>query len=208
MTHRLFWAAFAALCAGQALSQPLDDHQVCSTGGAGPKEGVPACTRIIDSGRLSGQDLANALINRGISYAEDEQYARALDDYDRAEKLAPSDALVYNNRGVSHRLTKQYDKAIADYNRAIALNPKYADAYYNRGRVYHLNLDQPAKAIEDYNRAIQFDSTRPAYFNLRGLAHIIAGNKDAAISDLRRALQMNPNDRSAREGLESLGAAP
>ena len=71
--------------------------------------------------------------NRGLAYADKEDYDRAIADYDKALELDPKDATAYNNRGFTYDKKGDYDKAIADYNKALELDPKDATAYNNRG---------------------------------------------------------------------------
>lgn len=111
------------------------DTQRCF--GPAPDVAILGCTEIIRLGQQIPQDdLARAFSNRGIAYAKNGQYDRAIQDYDRA-LLLKSDAnviaVVYLNRGIAYAKNSQYDRAIQDYDGAIKLVPNYALAFYHRG---------------------------------------------------------------------------
>ena len=53
-----------------------------------------------------------------------EEYDKAIADYDQAIRLDPKYAMAYNNRGHAWYAKEEYDKAIADYDKAIELDPK------------------------------------------------------------------------------------
>jgi len=83
------------LCAsGPAQTQSSDDLQQCEKARELPERAIGGCTRIIDSGRLSGSNLAIAYPNRGIARTQ-------MGEYDAAVRLNPRDVLAVNNRGLA-----------------------------------------------------------------------------------------------------------
>jgi Tfp pilus assembly protein PilF len=81
------WASAASPPAAES-----DDRRACS--GQGDKT-VPACTRLIISGQLSGHELAVAYLNRAVAYHNIADYDHALQDYDAAIQADPSYALAF-----------------------------------------------------------------------------------------------------------------
>jgi len=134
--------------------------------------------------------------NRGISYAELEQYQRAIEDYNQAIKLNPDFATAYVNRGISYSELKQYEKAFEDYNQAFKLIPDYANAYFNRGTSYS-KLKQYEKAIEDYNQAIKLNPEDAYAYNNRGLIYSKLKQYEKAFEDINQAIKLNPEFSSA-----------
>src|SRR3989338_7098103 len=82
----------------------------------------------------------------------DEDYDRAIEDYNKAIALDPNYALAYARRGSAYDNKGQYDRAIEDYNKAIALDPNYAAAYNNRGLAYYKKGNM-GRAISDFQKA-------------------------------------------------------
>ena len=74
--------------------------------------------------------------NRGLSYAEEGDYDRAIIDYNEAISISPR-ANFLTNRGNAYQAKGDLSRAIADYDRAIQLNPAFAGAYNNRGAAFH-----------------------------------------------------------------------
>ena len=138
VTTRVFAGAIALMavtgCGGPAAAQQSQDVTACvNKEKASPDIQIGGCTAAIQSGQWKSEDLAWAFKNRGIAYDNKGQYDRAIQDYDQAIKLNPSNAIAFSARGVAYGNKGQYDRAIQDHDQAIKLNPNYADAFYNRG---------------------------------------------------------------------------
>jgi tetratricopeptide (TPR) repeat protein len=92
---------------------------------------------------------ADAYQKRGMIRAYSEDFANAVEDYDRSLQLDPNNAQTYNYRGTAYFWLKNYQKALEDYDRAIRLNPQFALAHYNRGYVRQALGDKQG-AIADF----------------------------------------------------------
>jgi tetratricopeptide (TPR) repeat protein len=103
---------------------------------------------------------------KGISFAMNGEYQKAIECYDKAIELDPNLAEAYNNRGVAYRALRLYESAIEDCNKAIELDPNLAEAYNNRGLAY-CALNQYEKAIEDFNKAIELNPNYAIAYNNR-----------------------------------------
>ena len=93
--------------------------------------------------------------NRGLSYAENGDYDRAIADYNEAIRIAPQ-ANFLTNRGDAYNKKGDLDRAIADYDRALALNPGFDLAYNNRGAAFRKKGDLE-RAIADYEQALRIN---------------------------------------------------
>ena len=107
---------------------------------------------------------------------EGEDFKGAIDAYDKAIELDPSEVVAYLNRGNAKASFGQTKAAIDDYDAAIGLNASYAVAYLNRG-----------------NAKVQ-------------LGHIDEARQDfEMVLNLARAAGIGDVAVSARRALESLG---
>jgi len=103
------------------------------------KIGVPAdlqiggCTKLIDSGQETRENLAIAYGNRGNGYQIIKDFHRAIADYDQAIESNPKDPIIFNNRGIAYGNEGDNDRAIADFTEAIRLDPNFAEALAHRG---------------------------------------------------------------------------
>jgi Flp pilus assembly protein TadD len=57
---------------------------------------IAGCTAIIQSGQEPCEKLATAFDNRGVAYRQKGEDDRALQDYEQAIQLNPSNATAYN----------------------------------------------------------------------------------------------------------------
>jgi tetratricopeptide (TPR) repeat protein len=98
--------------------------------GGDPVLAINYYTRCITWDGQSPEDLAETYNNRGIAYVDQDEYGRAILDFDKAIRLHPSYAHAYYNRGLAHLEKGDQDAAVHDYNQAVRLDPRYADTPY------------------------------------------------------------------------------
>ena len=64
------------------------------------------------------------------------------------------------------------------------------------------------QAVADFNEAIRLQPNGTIGFQYRGVAYQQAGQRDRAIADYRKALQLSPANGLARDALKELGVEP
>lgn len=153
---------------------------------------ISACTRIIQSGTKTRENLAAAYTDRGIAYEHEGEHKQAIADYTNAIELDPKLAAAYYSRGNVYEREGEHDQAIADYNKAIDLDPKYADAYHNRGAAYR-NKGDADRAIVDFNKTLELNPNDAGAYDDRGIASFDKGDVDRAMADYKRAIELDPN---------------
>ena len=180
-TVALFLVA-GPLLASRAVADDLD---TCAEPNS--SEAIAACTREISSGNLHDHELAVEYYNRGVRYAKDGDYDRAIADYTDAIRLDPKYADAYGNRGNAYRDKHDLDRAIAEYNEALEIRPGAID-YFNRGNAYYVKQDYE-RAIADYTQAIRLDPTFARAYNNRGFAKRAKGDSAGGDADIIMAKQ-------------------
>jgi len=65
-------------------------------------------------------------VSQGISCHNLGQYQQAIEEYDKAIKFKPNDAIGYGHRGNCYNNLGQYQRAIEDYDKRIELDPNDA----------------------------------------------------------------------------------
>jgi tetratricopeptide (TPR) repeat protein len=148
-------------------------------------------------------NYATAYSNRGIVYHKQSEFDRAIADFTKAIALNPKDAAAYNNRGNAYKNKDDLDRAVADYDKAIKLNPKLALAYYNRGLAYEQKA-QGFQLPDSYSGA----TDRLGRFTEGFLLRRLQGDKEQAVADFRKALEIDPSHQPARKSLKNLGVTP
>jgi len=121
-------------------------------------QGITYCDDAIsDSELLANRDLAATYSNRGIIYAGNGKYDRAIKDHSRAIQIKPNLGQAYVNRGNVYYRTHEYEKAIADYDQALEIGgSRTSITYLNRGLAL-LKMNEIEKAIESLNKALEIN---------------------------------------------------
>ena len=95
-----------------------------------------------------------AIHNRAVTFAQRNQFAAALRDFNRVIELNPGLAVAYRNRAELLAALGRMEEAVADYNQAIASCPKMRHCFRARAHAYQ-RLGDFTHATADINRAIQ-----------------------------------------------------
>jgi tetratricopeptide (TPR) repeat protein len=165
---------------------------------------IDGCTAVIQSGREPPEKLATAFDNRGLAYKNKGQYERALQDYEQAIRLNPSNANAYNNRGIVYRIKGEYARAIADYDEAISLkNGDFPAAYYNRALAY-ADKGEYEQSLRDFDVVMQFDPRNALALYARGLTLLKKGDIEAGKIEINAAKAINHDIGEQFDHSESL----
>lgn len=160
------------------------------------------------SARLYGMKVPDLDYERwGDAAMNDRQFELAEQYFDRAisARYLP-DYLA--KRAKARYEQKRYKDAISDLDRAVSLNSRFATAYYNRAVTYAV-LGELQKALSDAAKAVSIGGKDiAAYYHLRGQIYRRLGDRDAAISDFRSTLRINPKHSQARQDLIKYGVTP
>lgn len=141
---------------------------------------------------------ALGLVNLGAAYNEAGRYGEALDPLRKALELQPGHPGAHVNIGASFHGLGRYEEAVEYLETALELQPALANAqtYLNIGGTYH-SMGQFEKAIPYLQKATQINPRLTnAFFNL-GLAYGALNRLEEARANLRRVLELNPNDPQA-----------
>ena len=161
--------------------------------------------------RVPVQQVAMALIFRGLTYGQIRESEKEIADYSAAINLAQAPvehvARAFINRGLTYGQLGDIEKEIADYSQAIDLpqapTKEVARALINRGIAYG-QLGNVEKEIADYSAAIdlpQAPAEQVAWALVdRGVACGECGDMDKEIADYSAAidLQQAPAEPVAR----------
>jgi tetratricopeptide (TPR) repeat protein len=120
----------------------------------------------------------------------------ALEDYDRAIRLAPGDAGLLLQRAFVYHDNGMFEQAARDYTAIVALGRATADTYYRRG-LAHYALNRVDEAIADFDAALAADPGLAEAYRGRGRLYQYRGDGAAAIADFTRLIELKPNDAEA-----------
>jgi tetratricopeptide (TPR) repeat protein len=183
-----------------AIASDRSDRIACTQADR-PDAKLAACTRLLETGKLTNQDRSKVYYARGIAWAEgNDEPSRAIADYNEALRLNPNYFDVYNSRGIAWLRMGEFDHALSDFNQSILLAPQTAEnaiLYNNRGNVWLEQKREFERAIVDYNNAIRLDPKNSNAYNGRGTAWKELGQLDRAIADYTDAIRFSPKFEKA-----------
>jgi lipoprotein NlpI len=194
--HARSWLASLVLVVAAAAQAQDSDIERCSSVTGKPDLAIQHCTRAIESGKVSGETLAQMHYNRAVEWAAKGDYDRAIADYDAAIRINPKLADAYYNRGNAWGLKGDPDRAIADYDAFIRLNPRDPAAHIARA-VELMVKGEYARAVAGYDTALALDPKSGIALHGRGRANFYAGDSQRAVADLERAWRTEPNHYTA-----------
>jgi type IV pilus assembly protein PilF len=145
----------------------------------------------------SPEKQLQTLVDLGVGYIRNREYARAKDNLSRALLIDPASPLVHNAFGLVYQLegeTEQADihfkQAIADKTYTRAIN-NYGAFLFAEGR-YEESIEQLEVAAVD-----RFYQNRPLVYENLGVAYLRLGDSVKAEEAFLRSTQLNPGQGRA-----------
>lgn len=206
--HGLAVSALLAAAALPAVAQDTDAVRRafadCMAPRTAPAERIVRCDLVIESRLGDAQVRAGAHMARGFALGMTNDTAGAEADFNESIRLRPT-ATAYKYRAGLRLRSEDYARALPDLDQAIKLEPKDPDGYRTRAYVLSKRKDY-ARAIADLTSVIKLrDKPKADDYVLRAISHERAKQKQKAIADYRKALEIDPDDSSARRFLAGLG---
>jgi len=137
---------------------------------------------------------AEIYMNKGQALHSQKKYDEAIESFNKAIELDPSNFDAFNDRGRAYDAKQEYDKAIDDYSTAIGINSRIAYVFNNRGNAYQKkNEPEYDKAIEDYCTTLKLDPKYANAYNGRAYTYAKIGKFFKALADYSEAIKLNPD---------------
>jgi tetratricopeptide (TPR) repeat protein len=169
---------------------PLD-WGLCRDWGRGAKdEKLDACTALIESGKYTGNDLANIYVRRGRIHFSKGEADHAVEQYEEALRIAPSNCAAFYARSIVSAHRNEGENAIADLSKAISFCPTVGDFRRLRGALYGARLEIDL-AIADLDEAIRLDPDDGSALMLRAGAKEWKGDIEGSEADKELLARLN-----------------
>jgi tetratricopeptide (TPR) repeat protein len=111
------------------------------------------------------------------------------------------------NRGVAYFNINQPAKALPDFEKALTMKNEKLTQTRGYLATAYLVTGNTQKALGLFNQVIDHESSQdPIHFYNRGLAKQTLGDKNGAITDFKKTLQLQPNYEAAKNSLKALGS--
>lgn len=93
----------------------------------------------------------------GNLFFDSDQYANAIEAYNKSLEIQPDQIGVVTDLGVMYRRNKEPRKAIESFDRAIAMDPKFDTARFNKGIVLLHDLNDMEGGIAAWEELVKIN---------------------------------------------------
>jgi len=150
----------------------------------------------------SKRSAAERVYSQGVALLSRDDYARALQFFERASELDPNYAEAWYQAGFSSGLMGRHQDALKASRQAARLRPEWAAAYINIGASSYA-LGQYKEAADAYRQALRIEDSADTQYSL-GLSLNRLNRTEEEVLAYRRAIVIKPDHANA---LDRLGAA-
>jgi tetratricopeptide (TPR) repeat protein len=145
-------------------------------------------------------DYANAL---AMIYQKSNRLVEALELYETAGRLTPSDPRAFTNIARVATDLNRYDKAEAAWRRVIALAPQKSAGYRELAYLFLQTGTNSPEALKLAQQALLLEPTAANYF-VHSRACEANGDSAGALDSLEHAVALEPDNQTYRRALDTL----
>ncbi len=145
-------------------------------------------------------ERAQILANIGRLYLKDENYEKAVSEYQKALGMNPKFAPAYNGIGIAYTMLGRYPKAIDAQQSALALQPDFVEAHAGLGLAY-LRQNRTELALKHYQQAVALDPQFVEAHLKIAMILLNRGSYAAAAEAYQTIIALKPDDAEAYHNL-------
>jgi tetratricopeptide (TPR) repeat protein len=127
---------------------------------------------------------------RGTDLNRQGLYEDAIDSFDKAIEIDPTNAKAWNNKGYAFMFLGNNNESLYYFNKAIDLDPKYAIAWNNKATAL-INTGMYEEAIYCSEWVIEMDPNDADAWNNKGTALMFSGYINESIENFDIAIGLN-----------------
>lgn len=148
-------------------------------------------------------DYADAHNSLGVVWERNGDLKRAGEEYSNAIRLEPENATAHKNLGLILERNQQAELAIGQYLEAIRIDPNQPLVHAKLGVLYG-RMGRLAESEAYLRSSLLLDSGQADVHCNLGTTLAFKGDRDGAISEYKRALELNPAMKEAQQGLDEV----
>jgi tetratricopeptide (TPR) repeat protein len=148
------------------------------------------------------RSAAERFYSQGVAQLSRDDYARALQFFERATELDANYPEAWYQAGFCYGVLNRHQEALKASRQAAKLRPDWTEAYVNIGASSYA-LGQYKDAVDAYRQALRIEDSADTQYSL-GLTLGKLNRTDEEVLAYRRAITIKPDHANA---LERLGAA-
>ncbi len=148
------------------------------------------------------QFLVYAYELRGAARQNQENYALAIEDYNKGLEFNPENRQLLVNKAIAQMQLKDYDDAEQDINLMLKYHPQYVPGYLLRSAM-HLEKQDTVASLNDIEKTLSMDKYYSPAYNQRSVVYFYQGKYREALADLNEAIRLDPKNTAyyIRRGL-------
>jgi len=153
-------------------------------------------------------DAATVFYNRGVTFLENKDYAKAIEAFDLAlasntTMIRWSDALLYTyqNKGYALIQLNNYTAAVQTIDQGLSIYENDEMLWYNKGFAL-FKLGKYPDALNAYDKVLQINNQSVPALNNKGDTYFQMGRYQDAVDSYIRANEIDPGNSYAAAGLE------
>jgi Flp pilus assembly protein TadD len=139
-----------------------------------------------------------ALIQIGQVHLAQQKYDQAVEDFNRAAELEPSDAMSHGLAGKALSKLNRHVEAIADYQKALELQPDLWEVRIALGDELVATGRNP-EAMQAYAEAVRMKPDNVLAHMDLGVLLARTGQFDGALREFDETLRLDPGNQQARD---------
>jgi tetratricopeptide (TPR) repeat protein len=149
-------------------------------------------------------NTADGYLAIGQMMEMEQRYKDADEWFQKALFFEPNNRIIYLYRANAARSDKNFPLAISVYQKAIELFPDWPNAYYELAWAYQM-MGETEKALDSIDISLDLNTDPSFWYYLRaGAIYEWAGKKQKAFWAYEQALKINPDNQSAKSGIERI----
>lgn len=110
----------------------------------------------------------------------------------------------YKQQGNAAFAAKNYEEAIDLFTKAIEVAETPNHVFYSNRSACYASLKKFTEALNDASECVKINPTWPKGYTRMGAAHIGLGDLDDAETNYKKALELDPANKIAQEGLDQV----
>ena len=173
-------------------------HYLLGKATDGQNDGI-MCIAHLTKAILLKNDFTEARLLRAEALIKMRQYKEATEDIDAILSQDPEEENALLLRGRIKEATGQPEEAEADFRKVTEDNPFNEQAYLYLGQLY-IRQKKLIEAIALFDEAIELNPHFAQAYHERGRAKLLNGDKDGATEDLKKELELNPQESKTFNG--------
>lgn len=190
--------------AAKGTTLTVNDIRVCmGVDGSSPDDQIPACTKVINSGKVRPPHHGDYYATRGAAYFAKGDIEKAMADLNKAISIRQAPEF-YFQRALVQLAKREIEAGKADLDQVIKLKPDFAQSYLIRGIVAY-NEAEYADALKHFESAVQRVPSMYVAIFARGVTKMKLGDIDAGEKDIKQARGMSSQ---VDKDLEKFGLKP